>query len=88
MSNRSERSHTKAGPGRYHGQGALITHEDKRYVRQSRRRFPVAIHGGNWQGVPYNSYRELDRVYQLMQRSFMTRVDATAAMLAERKAAG
>ena len=65
---------TKRGPGRRHFQG------------KSERRFPVAVHGGNWQGQPYISYRELDRVYQLMQQRFLTRPKATTAMLSERKA--
>lgn len=41
---------TKRGPGRRHFQGA------------SQRRFPVAAHGGNWQGQPYISYREHDHL--------------------------
>lgn len=57
---RQSRSHTKSGPGRYHGQGAIFTHAGKRYVTPSERRFPVAIHGGNWKGAQYLSYREHD----------------------------
>lgn len=33
-----------------------------RQVRESKRRFPVAIHGGNWKGVKYLSYREHDEL--------------------------
>lgn len=68
---------TKRGPGRRHFQG------------KSQRRFPVAAHGGSWQGKTYLAYREHDRVFQLMSRPpFMTRGDAIDAMLAERKAQG
>lgn len=38
-SKRASRSHTKSGPGRYHGQGTMTEHNGVRYVRPSRRRF-------------------------------------------------
>lgn len=63
-------------------------HEGKRHVRPSSRRFPAAAFGGNWQGKPYISYRELDRIYQLMQQRYLPRAEAITAMLAERKVAG
>lgn len=59
---RHNRSHTKSGPGRYHGQGAMTVHEGVRYVKPSQPRFPVAVHGGNWKGVKYLSYREHDEL--------------------------
>jgi len=62
-SKRSSRSHTKSGPGRYHGQGAMfITPDGERVVRKSKRRFPVALQGGNWQGMSYISYAQHDAI--------------------------
>lgn len=40
----------------------MTVHEDVRYARPSQPRFPVAIHGGNWKGVKYLSYREHDEL--------------------------
>ena len=56
------RSHTKAGPGRYHGQCRLIVDQGGNVlgVREPQRKFPVAQLGGNWQGLKYLSYREHD----------------------------
>ncbi len=68
---RHSRSHTKTGPGRYHGEGKLYTAVDKtRFVKQPERRFAVAIRGGSWKGKPYITYREHDRfVRQRLQQS-------------------
>lgn len=63
MSKRSSRSHTKAGPGRYHGSGVMFVHpmtDERGRPKQPGRRSPVAIHGGNWKGKEYLSYREHD----------------------------
>lgn len=46
---------TKSGPGRVHIEGP------------SKRRFPVAGNGGNWQGVEYVSYREHDRIKRMVR---------------------
>lgn len=60
------RSHTKKGPGRYHGQGAMITIRplltDIRIVKPAQRRFPIAQRGGNWQGLEYLTMAEHDRI--------------------------
>lgn len=57
------RSHTKSGPGRSHGQCQLIadpTNGKHLGVRTSVQRLAPANFGGNWKGLDYLSYRELD----------------------------
>lgn len=63
---RANRSHTKSGPGRYHGQGTLANvssnpAQPKFINLGSSQRLPVAAHGGNWKGKEYLSYREHDQ---------------------------
>ena len=57
------RSHTKSGPGRYHGSCQLIVDPSNGKVlgvHKPQQRLAPAIHGGNWQGKKYLSYREHD----------------------------
>jgi hypothetical protein len=60
----TNRSHTKAGPGRTHGQCKLIidpTSGDIVGVRKTSIRRAPTVFGGHWKGAPYLSYAEHDR---------------------------
>jgi hypothetical protein len=62
------RSHTKSGPGRTHGQCKLIVDPQNGNVLGVRSPSPTrstANYGGNWQGKEYLTYREHDLVTRL-----------------------
>lgn len=65
MTRRTSRSHTKSGPGRYHGTGLMIVTPDGDRIVRAPRGLRIASYGGNWKGAEYLSYREHDRVNRL-----------------------
>jgi len=85
-----ERSHTKAGPGRYHGQCKLIADIEGNVLgaRSPTRRLPAARQGGNWKGVEYLSYAEHDRLKRMVRNELDEHGDPWTYKGARRKLIG
>lgn len=83
-----QRSHTKSGPGRFHGEGRLffIEGQKRAVVRESQQRLRTARFGGNWKGLPYFSFAETDSIFRVMQEQDMTRKEAEAHVISLRAA--
>lgn len=58
---RASRSHTKSGPGRYHGQCGMFVFNERRIVKNPQQRLAPAITGGSWKGLEYLTLAEHDR---------------------------
>lgn len=60
------RTYSKRGPGRFHGQGKLTIIDNKtRIVKAPVVRLESAKLGGNWKGKEYFTYQESDEVTRL-----------------------
>jgi hypothetical protein len=82
-----QRSHTKSGPGRFHGEGRLFFLEGgATVVREPAKRLRGTRFGGNWKGAPYLSQYESDHITGLMLSHVLKRAEAEQQVLAERAA--